>query len=100
MLIVTPSVGGAAFAVSVGVAWLDLTSFEQYVSFSSSARSRQPSAVYLLGGVGGGGATPVRLMPAGVALGARTTASTPLRPVEPPARPRGAPDRGIRPGES
>jgi len=26
--------GGAAFAVSVGVAWLDLTSFEQYVWFS------------------------------------------------------------------
>jgi hypothetical protein len=26
--------GGAAFVVSVGVAWLDLTSFEQYVWFS------------------------------------------------------------------
>src|SRR5829696_6315203 len=26
--------GGAAFAVCVGVAWLDLTSFEQYVWFS------------------------------------------------------------------
>jgi len=25
---------GAAFAVSVGVAWVDLTSFEQYVWFS------------------------------------------------------------------
>jgi hypothetical protein len=39
MLIVSPSVGRAAFAVSVGVAWLDLTSFEQYVRFSfASAR--------------------------------------------------------------
>jgi hypothetical protein len=39
MLIVSPSVGGAAFAVSVGVAWLDLTSFEQYVWFSYLDRS-------------------------------------------------------------
>ena len=31
MLTMSPSVGRAAFAVSVGVAWLDLTSFEQYV---------------------------------------------------------------------
>jgi hypothetical protein len=32
MIIESPSVGrGAAFAVSVVVAWLDLTSFEQYV---------------------------------------------------------------------
>jgi len=31
MLIVSPSVTRAAFAVSVGVAWLYLTSFEQYV---------------------------------------------------------------------
>jgi hypothetical protein len=31
--------GGAAFAVAVGVAWLDLISFEQYVWFSfASAR--------------------------------------------------------------
>jgi hypothetical protein len=28
------TLGGAAFAVSVGVAWLDLTSFEEYVWFS------------------------------------------------------------------
>jgi hypothetical protein len=34
MLIVSPSLGGAAFAVSVGVAWLDLAGFEQYVWFS------------------------------------------------------------------
>src|ERR1039457_6030137 len=34
MLIVSPSVRRAAFAVSVGLAWLDLTSFEQYVWFS------------------------------------------------------------------
>jgi len=39
MLIVSPLLGGAAFAVSVGVAWLDLTSFEEYVWFSfASAR--------------------------------------------------------------
>jgi hypothetical protein len=34
MLIVSPSVKRAAFAVSVGVAWLDLTSCEQYVRFT------------------------------------------------------------------
>jgi len=40
--------GGAAFAVSVGVAWLDLTNFEQYVWFSfvgavaASARGSKP----------------------------------------------------------
>src|SRR5205823_14681110 len=49
----------------------------------SSARSRQRSAVYRIGGVGRGGTTPVRLTLAGVALGARTKASTPRRPVEP-----------------
>ena len=31
MLIVSPSVRGPAVAVSVGVAWLDLTRFKQYV---------------------------------------------------------------------
>jgi len=31
MLIVTPSVGRAAFAVSVGVSWVDLTSREEFV---------------------------------------------------------------------
>jgi hypothetical protein len=42
--------GGAAFAVSVGVAWLDLTSFEQYiwVAFASARPAEaadQPAAV-------------------------------------------------------
>jgi hypothetical protein len=57
----------------------------------SSARSRQRSAVYLIGGVDRGGATPVRLTLAGVALGVRTKASTPLRPVEPLGPLRGVP---------
>jgi hypothetical protein len=70
-------------AVSVGVAWLDPTSFKQYVWFSFVGAVAAPVAVYLIGGVGRGVATPVRLTPAGVALGARTKASTPLRPVEP-----------------
>jgi hypothetical protein len=33
--------GGAAFAVPVGVAWLDLTSFEQYGVATSSASPSQ-----------------------------------------------------------
>src|SRR3954454_14053445 len=37
MLIVSPSVGRAAFALPVGVAWLDLTGFEQYVSPPATA---------------------------------------------------------------
>jgi hypothetical protein len=65
--------GGAALAVSVGVAWLDPTSVEQYVWFSFVGAVAAPVAVYLIGGVGRGVAT----------LGARTKASTPLRPVEP-----------------
>jgi iron complex transport system permease protein len=55
--------GGAAVAVSVGVAWLDLTSFEQHVSFSSVGGVAATVAVYLIGGVGRGVATPVRLTP-------------------------------------
>jgi hypothetical protein len=42
------TLGGAAFAVSVGVAWLDLTSFEQYLWFSFVGASRQRSAAYLV----------------------------------------------------
>jgi hypothetical protein len=49
---------GAAFAVSVGLAWLDLTSFEQYACSPSPARSRQQSPVYLIGP--GHAARPVR----------------------------------------
>ena len=75
--------GGAAFAVSVGVAWLDLSSFEQYVWFSFVGAVAATVAVYLIGGVGRSCATPVRLTLAGVALGASSKASTPLRPVEP-----------------
>ncbi|RCG28695.1 hypothetical protein DQ384_23460 [Sphaerisporangium album] len=44
--------GGAAFAVSVGVAWLDMTGFEQYVWFPSPVRSRQRSVVHLIGDAG------------------------------------------------
>src|ERR1035437_1588496 len=61
----------------------------------SSARSRQRSAVYLIGGVGRGGATPVRLPLAGVALGASTKESTPLPPMGPPA-----PGHAARPAEA
>jgi len=64
--------GGAVFAVCVGVAWLDLTSFEQYAWFSFVGTVAATVAVYLIGGAGRGGATPVRLTLAGVALGART----------------------------
>jgi hypothetical protein len=47
MLIVSPSVGGAAFAASVGVAWLDLTSLAQYVWFSC-ASARGAGSAYVL----------------------------------------------------
>jgi hypothetical protein len=78
--------GGAAFAVSVGVTWLDLPSFEQYVWFSFVGVVAATVAFYLIGGVGLGGAT--------------TEASTPLRPVEPlgpghAARPAEASDQPV-----
>jgi hypothetical protein len=41
----------------------------QYVWFYFVGAVAAASAVYLIGGVGRGGATPVRLTPAGVALG-------------------------------
>jgi hypothetical protein len=33
LIVFSPSVGGAAFAVPVAVAWIDLTGFERYVWF-------------------------------------------------------------------
>jgi hypothetical protein len=45
MLMVSPSVGATAFAVSVGVARLGLIGFEPYVWFSFATRSRQRSGV-------------------------------------------------------
>jgi ABC-type Fe3+-siderophore transport system permease subunit len=38
----------AAFALSIGVAWLDLTSFEQYVCFSFVGAVAATVAVYLI----------------------------------------------------
>jgi len=72
--------GGAAFAVSVGVAWLDLPSFEQYVwfSFVGAVAATVPC---LPDRRCRPGRPPVRLTLVGVALGGRTKASTPLRPV-------------------
>jgi iron complex transport system permease protein len=64
--------GGAAFAVSVGVAWLDLTSFEQYVWFSFVGAVAATVRCLPDRRCRRGGATPVRLTPAGVALGVRT----------------------------
>jgi iron complex transport system permease protein len=70
--------GGAAFAVSVSVAWLDLTSFEQYVWFSFGGAVA--ATVHCLPDrrCRPGCCTPVWLTLAGVALDARTKASTPL----------------------
>jgi hypothetical protein len=74
--------GGAAFAVFVAVGWLDLTSLAKHVWFAFVGAVAATVAVYLMfiGSVGRGGATPVRLTLAGVALGAKTKASAPLRP--------------------
>src|ERR1035437_7850275 len=91
LLIVSPSVGRGRLRGFLGVAWLDRPASSSMSGSPSSARSRQRSAVYLIGGVDRGGATPVRLTLAGVALGVRTKASAPLRPVEPLGPPRGVP---------
>src|SRR3982074_3165499 len=65
MLIVSPSVRRGRLRGLRRLALLDMTSFAQYVWSPSSARSRQRSAVYRIGDVGRGGATPVRLTLAG-----------------------------------
>ncbi|MEJ5913204.1 iron chelate uptake ABC transporter family permease subunit [Pseudokineococcus sp. 1T1Z-3] len=61
---------GAAFAVALGVAVFGVTRVEASVWFAFGGALAVTVAVYLIGSTGRGGADPVRLVLAGVALGA------------------------------
>ncbi|GAB2635432.1 FecCD family ABC transporter permease [Nocardia goodfellowii] len=61
---------GAGFFVALGVAAFGLTSVWSYVWFAFLGAAVVTVAVYALGSLGRGGATPIRLTLAGVALGA------------------------------
>ena len=61
---------GAAFAVALGVAFLGLRDIGQFVWLSFVGALLVTVAVYLIGTAGRGGADPIRLTLAGVALGA------------------------------
>jgi iron-siderophore transport system permease protein len=63
--------GGAAFGVVIAIAWLGLTSLYGYIWFAFAAALITSVVVYLLGG-----ATPVRLAVAGVAVSALLTSLT------------------------
>lgn len=61
---------GAAFAVVLAVAFLGLTDIGSFIWFAFAGAVVATVAVYAIGSQGRGGATPVRLTLAGVALGA------------------------------
>lgn len=61
---------GSAFAVAVGVGFLGLGRPSEYVWLAFAGALVATVLVYVVGSVGGGGADPVRLTLAGVALGA------------------------------
>ncbi|WHP17276.1 iron chelate uptake ABC transporter family permease subunit [Cellulomonas sp. ES6] len=61
---------GASFAVVLGAALLGLTHITQYVWLAFAGAVLATVVVYLIGSAGRGGATPVRLTLAGMALGA------------------------------
>ncbi|MEV8637897.1 iron chelate uptake ABC transporter family permease subunit [Streptosporangium sp. NPDC051023] len=65
--------GGAAAAVAGATALLDLRTFTAYVWFALLGAVVAAVAVYLLGGMGGSSATPVRLALAGTATTAVLT---------------------------
>ncbi|MEV0246177.1 iron chelate uptake ABC transporter family permease subunit [Nocardia sp. NPDC050712] len=67
---------GAGFFVALGVAAFGLTSVWSYVWFAFLGAAVVTVAVYALGSLGRGGATPIRLTLAGVALGAVLTGVT------------------------
>ncbi|MFC9896295.1 iron chelate uptake ABC transporter family permease subunit [Nocardia sp. NPDC127579] len=67
---------GAGFFVALGVAVFGLTSVWSYVWFAFLGAAVVAVAVYALGSLGRGGATPIRLTLAGVALGAVLTGVT------------------------
>ncbi|MFD5557994.1 iron chelate uptake ABC transporter family permease subunit [Streptomyces sp. NPDC127068] len=61
---------GAAFAVTMGIAFLGLTSTGQYLGMSFLGAVVVTTLVYVLGSAGRAGATPVKLTLVGVALSA------------------------------
>lgn len=67
---------GAAFAVSLGVAGFGVGAFAGYMWFAFAGAVIVTAAVYLIGAAGRGGADPIRVVLAGVALGAVLTGVT------------------------
>ncbi len=67
---------GAALAVAVAIYRFDVTSLSGYVWFAFAGAAAASMAVYLLGSLGRGGATPVKLALAGAALSALLTSLT------------------------
>lgn len=61
---------GAAFAVAIGIGAFGVASIAGYVWFAFAGALLVSVAVYAIGAVGRGGADPLRLVLAGVALGA------------------------------
>lgn len=61
---------GAGFAVTIGIGVFGVTGASQYVWFAFLGAVAATLLVYLIGSVGGGMASPVTLVLAGVALGA------------------------------
>jgi iron complex transport system permease protein len=61
---------GSAFAVAIAVGVLGITSVQGYVWFAFGGALVTTVVVYVVGSVGRGGGSPVRLTLAGVALGA------------------------------
>lgn len=61
---------GASFAVVVGIAVMGVTSLTRYVWFAFAGAAVVSVIVYLLGSLGRGGASPVKLALAGAALSA------------------------------
>lgn len=67
---------GASLAVVVGIHRFDLTSVGSYVWFAFAGAAAASIAVYALGSLGRGGATPVKLALAGAALASLLTSFT------------------------
>jgi ABC-type Fe3+-siderophore transport system, permease component len=61
---------GAGFAVTIGVGFFGLSSISGYIWFAFIGAASATLLVYMIGATGGGGANPVTLVLAGVALSA------------------------------
>ncbi|HEY0248618.1 MAG TPA: iron chelate uptake ABC transporter family permease subunit [Gryllotalpicola sp.] len=76
---------GSALAVSFGIAFLGMTSIDQYLWFALGGAVIATVLVYLIGALGRGGATPIRMTLAGVGVaavfGGVTSAVTLARPL-------------------